>query len=106
MNEKIIDTINNILSKYSFFELMILSIDGSELTLAGSEDFSYYYNLTISFKNIHTILICSHFKVNTTKPVIILIDNTEEAYMLNREYKVTIGNSSFKLISEDNISYY
>ncbi len=106
MNTKIVEEIVEIISKIDFFEFEIYSIQKSLLTLAGSEDFSYYHDIEIYFEEIHTVILNNDFRINTKSKFIQIIDGTDEAFKINKNYKVLSGNSIFKITDEDGVVYY
>ena len=104
--DKIVDQINATVSKFIYFEMSVFSFENSELVLVGSEDLLYSHSLLITFNSVHTCIIASDFIVNPHKPFIFIINETEEAHLLNLKYRIEVGNSIFKLITQDGVCYY
>lgn len=102
------DLINEIkedIKKFDFFEFSILSFDNDNLTIAGSEDFSYFHNVELKFHNVQAIACRTYFKVDT-KSNFLSIADANEAFEVNTKYDVLIGNVIFKFQSEDGQLFY
>ena len=102
----IVLNINNIARQYLYFELSFWQYHDTNLIIAGSEDFSYFHQLEITFYEVFAIICNSNFKIDTTKDFIFEINDEKEQYELNIKYRVIQGNKIFKLISEDNELFY
>lgn len=106
MIKESVDKINNKASEFIFLELSIFHFDKDELIIAASEDFSYYHNFEIRFKNVFAIIGNVNWKVDTQESIIQVLENNEDAYRLNMKYSVEIGNTIFQFITEENKLFY
>ncbi|GAB2693131.1 hypothetical protein GCM10027037_15710 [Mucilaginibacter koreensis] len=76
------------------------------LILAGSEDYKRMHNIEIYFKQVFTIVCNSYFSIDMRRPFIHLMDDIEKERQLNIKYGVTIGNSIFKINSNERQEFY
>ncbi|SFW81976.1 hypothetical protein [Chitinophaga sancti] len=106
MIQDIVDKINSKVIEFPFLELSLLSFRDKELIIAASEDFSYFHNFEMRFKNVFTIIGNIDWKADTNKLLIQVIEGTEEAINLNKKYRVEIGFTVFKLNNEEGDFFY
>ena len=102
----IITDINKKIESYDFLEFHIYSLSSNNLSIVGSDDLLYYHDFEILFINVHTILCNSEWIVNTSEQVLFDISNTDEGKKFNINFKVIQGNRIFKIISQDDVSFY
>ena len=109
MNNKmkeVIDRINSRIRIAPFFDFSIFKFEKSNLTIAGSEDLTYYHEVEIEFIFVHTVICNTEFKADTSKNLIELIEDPNETKEINLKYSVVQGNNIFKLNSKDNEPFY
>lgn len=106
MIQKIIESINSTVKEHVFFELSFHHYQDNILTMVGSDDFSYYHQIEISFTNVFSILCNSNFRINTNESFISIIEGNQESWDLNTKYGIIQGNKIFKIISEDGQIFY
>ena len=102
----VIDDINKTVTKYLFLEFSVVSYNNGELIIGGSEDFCYYHNFEIIFKNVFTINGNLEWKVNAQNMAVEILKESTEAIELNKKYRVEQGYTIFKFTSEENLNIY
>jgi hypothetical protein len=104
--KEIINRINDRVKKAPFFDFSILKFEKDNLIIAGSEDLTYYHEVEIEFISVYTVICNTAFKADTSRNVIEIIEDSDEAKEINLKYGVVQGNNVFKLYSEDSEFFY
>lgn len=106
MMKEDIQALNETIQSYTFLDFYIYKMDQSNLVLAGSDDFSYYHNIEVHFINPFTVISNSFYSVDTTAPFMSLLEDENELKKINLQYGIVIGNSIFKMISEEGEEFF
>jgi hypothetical protein len=104
--KEVIGKINNRVKESPFFDFSIFKFEKNNLIIAGGKDLTYYHEVEIEFIYVHTIIGNAEFKADTSRNVIEIIVDSDEAREINLKYGVIQGNTIFKLRSEDNLIFY
>lgn len=104
--KEIIAAINQKVASMTYCELSMRSLSSNALSIVGSEDILYFYDFEIRFLDVHTVVCNTDWKLDTSKELISIIDDTPEALVLNERYRVEIGNTIFRLGSDDELVFY
>lgn len=99
INQKI-KTINRIVMSEPFFDFEIAKMNGVDLTLVGSKDFSYCHTLEIIFKDVFHVSMNSKWSVDTGNPFL-FIPTDKEQFDFNVKFDVERGNIIFAFVAEN-----
>lgn len=91
--------ISTFIAKQPWFDFEILEMNGGDLTIIGSDDFSYHHLLEITFHDVFHMSLNREWKSDTRNAVLLIED--EEATKLNIKFQVEQGNFVFKFVPED-----
>jgi hypothetical protein len=103
--EKLIIKINDLTSKFSFYEFSIYTYSKEKLIIVGSPDISYYHNLEIHFNDIFYIKSKFNWIVNTRISIVESLKETE-LIGFNKENEIEVGYNTIKFIDQDNLCHY
>lgn len=95
----IVKEIDNEIRKNKWFDFHFLKYDGITLTIAGSDDLTYYHTLEINFANI--FFVSGYFEglhSDTTKTVFQQPENVKES---NEKYEIEVGYQLFIFKTSD-----
>jgi hypothetical protein len=97
--------INDRVKDLYHIEVDVQSYSGNNLTLILGEDLLYYCDFKIVFEDVFSLAINSSFYSSSRLPLLAVATH-EEAYEVNRRFRVEVGNTIFKLQSEDDIPFF
>ncbi|WP_343673117.1 hypothetical protein [Chitinophaga sp.] len=106
MKEDVIAVINKRVKEFIFLDASIYKYHDDGLTLALSEDFTYFHNFEIRFRNVFTVISNTSWSLETKNDFIRILENSEESCHLNLKYGVVIGNSIFQLSTDEDKVFY
>jgi len=98
--KKIINDINEYLNKELWMDFEIYSINGGFLEIVGFLDEMGEEKIKITFENPFAIICDLKFSYEGDGNFISIVDG-KKAYEINMEYKVTKGNTIFKISNTD-----
>ena len=101
----ILALINDRVKDSYHIEVDVQSYSSNNLTLIIGEDLLYYCDFKIVFEDVFSLSINSSFYSNSRLPLLV-VATQEEAYEVNRRFRVEVGNTIFKLQSEDDIPFF
>lgn len=95
----IVKEIDNEIRKNKWFDFHILKYDGLTLTVAGSDDLTYYHTLEINFENIFFVSgFFEGWHSDTTKTVFQQPENVKKS---NQKYEIEEGYQLFIFKTSD-----
>ncbi|WKN43945.1 hypothetical protein [Tunicatimonas pelagia] len=95
-----VERINTLISRESWLDMEIHGMNGGNLLIAGSVDFTYGHSLEIIFQDIFHMSVNSEWQVDTSKTVLYVVNNGEHVN-INISYQIEQGNTLFKIIAKD-----
>ncbi|GAB2693122.1 hypothetical protein GCM10027037_15700 [Mucilaginibacter koreensis] len=102
-----IKEINEIINSSPWMDIYIYKYEKDHLILAASEDFCYYHNLEIHFKNVYAMEINNWFKIDTQRQFLEITElDTEVGGYLVQKFLIEKGHTIFQMISEDDEYFY
>jgi hypothetical protein len=102
MTEEIKNRVLNIdleIRRHEWFDFHVLNFDGSKLTIAGSDDLTYYHTLEIIFEDIFFVsAFFQGWHSNTKERTFLLPDNEKET---NEKFEIEQGYQLFIFRTEE-----
>jgi hypothetical protein len=98
--KKIVDKINEFINGRLWLDFEMIQYQNHVLTITGSIDTSYPYDIEIKFEDIFFISLPIEWKTDTSKVVLKVLEG-EEAISINKRFQVEQGYYIFKFIPED-----
>lgn len=100
--EQVIDKANERCRSFGNLSAYITRNDTRELVLSFSEDFSYYHNFSLRFREPQLMVVKNLWNVDTARPVISIAQG-EEAREVNTRFGILVGGVVFKLVDDEGI---
>ncbi len=101
----IIDLINQKVNELKWLDCFVYKFQSNCLTIVGSEDFTYFHNFEILFREVHFYSGIFNWKwdFNENTKFIDLIEDINLEFQINKKFQVEQGNLLFKLANQDNL---
>ena len=104
----ILELINQRVSQLKWVDSYVYKFESNSLTIVGSQDFCYYHNFEISFKDVHFYSGVFSWKwdYDDAKVFIEIIDDLTSKVQINQKFRVEQGNTLFKLNNTDGLEIF
>lgn len=98
--EEKVKYINGIICNESWLDMEVIGMNGGDIRVACSRDFTYGHFLELIFKDVFYLCLNMEWKTDTSKTVLRILNNNK-SYELNKKFRIEQGNLLFEISTED-----